>query len=317
MRAGLRYVLIVAALSVAAFEVAASAPSISLRPLARPIEIVIDQSAEFAPYTSLRPKARSGVQHRAAATVADTAVIQQSITEDIILRDTTRSRAITVASQTPVLLFSPFAVGRSLLPKKRPNNLQVASAEPDRKIKIRTKKYKKKGSVCGVRGIRGRKASRVKGKIRGCGISNPVKVTEIDGVKLTREALIGCDAAKSLYGWVHRSAKPKLGRKGGGLAKIQVIASYSCRTRNSRKGAKLSEHAKGNAVDIAGFVLKDGTTISVKRDWRSGSKGRTLKKLHKSACGPFGTVLGPNSDRHHRDHFHFDVARHRGGAYCR
>jgi hypothetical protein len=51
--------------------------------------------------------------------------------------------------------------------------------------------------------------------------------------------------------------------------------------------------------------------------WNTGHKGRILRQLHQTACGPFGTVLGPEADRHHQDHFHFDTANHRGGAYCR
>ena len=77
-------------------------------------------------------------------------------------------------------------------------------------------------------------------------------------------------------------------------------------------------HAKGNALDIGGFVLKDGTTMSVLKGWRSRAHGSTLKRMHKKACGPFKTVLGPNANRFHQDHFHFDVAKHRGGGtYCR
>ncbi|MCP5075862.1 MAG: extensin family protein [Rhodobacteraceae bacterium] len=299
-----------------------AAPLHSQKPKARPFSIVIDKSAELAPYASPRPRKRPtgspGQSARDAITSGlESVVVRKTITEDIILRETQKKRVVSVATSQPAVVTSRYAVSRSLQPKKRPKRLRVARVEPDRELPVRTVKYKKNGSVCGVRGIRGYSVRRVSGKIKGCGISKPVKITEIDGVKLTREALVGCDAAKSLYSWVNRSAKPTVGRKGGGLAKIQVIAGYSCRTRNSKPGAKLSEHAKGNAIDIAGFVLKDGSIISVERDWRSGSKSRTLKKLHKTACGPFGTVLGPNSDRHHRDHFHFDVARYRSGTYCR
>ena len=317
-RGWMRCAPIVIAVSCVVSDALASAPDTSLRPQPRPVEVVINRSAGIAPHVSLRPRARPTRQNDGKRHVqADAAMIEQTIVEYIIVREAAETRVITVASQTPALVVSPYAVGRSLFPKKRPRGSQVASVKPTQPIKTKSKRYKKKGSVCGKRGIRGYPVSRVRGKIGGCGIANPVKVTEIDGVKLTREVLIGCDAARSLYSWVHRSAKRTVGRKGGGLAKIQTIAGYSCRTRNSRRGARLSEHAKGKAVDIAGFVLKDGTTLSVDKDWRQGSKGRVLKKLHKSACGPFGTVLGPNADRHHRDHFHFDVARHRGGAYCR
>ncbi len=71
-----------------------------------------------------------------------------------------------------------------------------------------------------------------------------------------------------------------------------------------------------NLDDIAAFVLRDGRRITVLDGWNSRDRG-LLKRLHSSACGTFGTVLGPNADRFHRDHFHFDVASHRGGAYCR
>jgi hypothetical protein len=57
--------------------------------------------------------------------------------------------------------------------------------------------------------------------------------------------------------------------------------------------------------------------LTVLDDWNSGREGRILREAHSSACGTFGTVLGPNSDRFHRDHFHFDVASYRSGAYCR
>jgi hypothetical protein len=110
---------------------------------------------------------------------------------------------------------------------------------------------------------------------------------------------------------------PTVGRTGGGVANLRVVASYACRTRNSQAGARLSEHARGNAIDIAGIGLADGSELTVLSDWGSGREGRILRQLHAEACGPFGTVLGPNSDRFHRDHFHFDTATYRSGRYCR
>ncbi|MBC6443241.1 MAG: extensin family protein [Rhodobacteraceae bacterium] len=205
---------------------------------------------------------------------------------------------------------------RSLRPRYRPDSLHTALPVTNTRTRTETTRYAKRGSVCGIRGLRGRHVAPVRGK-GGCGISNAVRITEVDGVALTREVLIGCDAARQLYNWVNKQARPIVGRRGGGLSGIQMIAGYSCRTRNSRKGAGLSEHARGKAVDIAGFVLKNGEIMSVLRDWSGSSHAQTLRRLHRSACGPWGTVLGPNSDRFHKDHFHFDTAKHRGGAYCR
>ena len=149
-----------------------------------------------------------------------------------------------------------------------------------------------------------------------CGIENAYRVTQAAGIHLSQPATLSKAAAERLDYWLRKEAIPAIGNKGGGLVEIRVAAHYACRSRNNQRGARLSEHAKGNAIDISAFVLADGTTLSVLHDWR-GSQGRLMRRLHASACGPFGTVLGPESDRHHQDHFHFDVANYRSGAYCR
>ncbi len=213
----------------------------------------------------------------------------------------------------------------SPIPRLRPSYIararttqKIARIEPVKPIKKRkqeTKRVSRRGSVCGVPSIKGTNGARIFGNGQ-CGIKSPVSVTEVSGVALTRPLVVNCTTAKRFNSWVSRSAKPVVGRQGGGLQSIQIIGGYSCRTRNSKRGAKLSEHAFGNAVDIAGFKLRNGTIYSVKKNWH-GRGGATLKRLHKTACGPFGTVLGPNANRAHADHFHFDTAKHRGGAYCR
>lgn len=174
-----------------------------------------------------------------------------------------------------------------------------------------------RGSVCGQASIKGVVVGEVDGASKACGIANAVKVSRIGGVSLSQPALMECNTARVLNVWVKREMDQIVGIMGGGVEELQVAAHYACRTRNSRPGAKISEHAKGRAIDIAAFRLRDGSEISVLRDWDNGRKGRVLRRLHKSACGPFGTVLGPQSDRHHQDHFHFDTASYRSGAYCR
>ncbi|SMX22952.1 extensin-like domain-containing protein [Boseongicola aestuarii] len=150
----------------------------------------------------------------------------------------------------------------------------------------------------------------------GCGVRDAWVVTEVAGVRLSRPSIMTMRTARALDRWVRRGAVPAIGRRGGGLVELTVAAHYACRTRNSRAGARLSEHAQGRAIDISSFVLASGERISVLRGWR-GEDSRVLRRMHGAACGPFGTVLGPNADRHHQDHFHFDVADHRGGPYCR
>lgn len=198
---------------------------------------------------------------------------------------------------------------RSLRPKPRSSAAEEAGR--GRKAALR------KGAVCGDVSIQGEAIGRVPGKISGCGVGDAVRVRSVSGVRLSTPAVMDCTTAKTLKKWVERGMAPAVGKRGGGVESIRVLASYACRTRNSQKGAKISEHGKGRAIDIGGFTLRNGQEISVLRDWDKGKDGRILRKMHKSACGPFGTVLGPEANRFHRDHFHFDTARYRSGSYCR
>lgn len=173
------------------------------------------------------------------------------------------------------------------------------------------------GAVCGDPAIQGDVIGRVKGSIGGCGVDNAVGVTSISGVRLSTKSTMDCGTARALKSWVDNSAKPSLAAKGGGLREIKVAAHYACRRRNNSKTGKISEHGSGRAIDISGFTLADGSEITVLRNWSAGKSGKALRRMHAEACGPFGTVLGPNADRFHIDHFHFDTVRYRSGTYCR
>lgn len=173
------------------------------------------------------------------------------------------------------------------------------------------------GGLCGVAGLDGTESGFVPGRVAGCGVARAVRLDSVHGVRLSRPATLDCPTARTLATWVDTSAKPAVGRIGGGLSGLRVAAHYVCRTRNHQPGAPISEHGKGRAIDISALQLHDGSEISVLRDWGKGPGGRVLRRVHREACGPFGTVLGPGSDGFHRDHFHFDTAIHRGGPYCR
>jgi len=151
----------------------------------------------------------------------------------------------------------------------------------------------------------------------GCHVAAPIEVTEVAGVRLSRPALMTKETAEALATWVEDGAKPAIGERGGGLVEMTVAAHYACRTRNHQPGARLSEHSKGKAIDLSEFVMRDGSMITVEGGWGSDADGKILRQMHAAACGPFGTVLGPNADRHHHNHFHFDTASYRSGPYCR
>ena len=175
---------------------------------------------------------------------------------------------------------------------------------------------RQRGAVCGNPAIQGDVLGSVPGP-GSCGIDGAVRVRSVAGIPLSMPSRMDCRTARALHRWVVEGAVPAVGNTGGGLREIRVIGEYSCRTRNNAPGARLSEHAFGRAIDIAGFTLADGNRVSLLRHWRSGTYGRMLINMHRSACGIFGTVLGPNANAAHRDHFHFDTARYRSGAYCR
>jgi hypothetical protein len=211
------------------------------------------------------------------------------------------------------------AVTRSPRPAPRPAGLvRAVVVQPSvAALDDTAERAGRRGSVCGVNAIRGRRIAPIAGRIAGCGIAEPVEVTAVSGVELSQPATIDCATAKALNGWVRDSVIPVVGRTGGGVAGLKVIAHYSCRTRNSQRGAKISEHGKGHAVDIAGVILKNGETILVEEGWHDRRQSRIFKALHSAACGPFGTVLGPDADAYHQDHIHVDTARYRSGPYCR
>jgi hypothetical protein len=148
-----------------------------------------------------------------------------------------------------------------------------------------------------------------------CTIRDAWDVKSLAGLRFSHTAQINCAVANRLHGWLQDVAKPAaLRHYGSAIVEVQIAASFACRPRNGRSGAKLSEHGSGNAIDIAGFTLADGRSISVAKDY-NGSP--FWKSLRATACGRFKTVLGPGSDDSHSDHLHFDLAKRRNGdTYC-
>jgi hypothetical protein len=186
----------------------------------------------------------------------------------------------------------------------------LQEVEPEPVPKGRKKeKVSKKGSVCGVASIKGEAIAAIKSKVKGCGLDEGVRVTSVSGVRLSQAITVDCATAKALNAWVTDVVQPAYG---GAVVELKIAAHYICRTRNNKSGAKISEHGRGKAVDIAGFVLDNGKVAAV-----LGGYNKKMRRVHKGACGLFSTTLGPGSDGYHEDHLHFDTASHRSGTYCR
>lgn len=167
------------------------------------------------------------------------------------------------------------------------------------------------------------KAGRVNGP-GACGIDMPLKVgaAQKAGTHIRPAATINCPMTAATDLWAEQVVQPAaLMWFGSPVVSMRNVASYGCRTRNHRRGARLSEHAFGNALDISAFTLANGRTVTVLDGWRGAPDEQGfLREVHIGACARFATVLGPGSDGAHEDHFHFDLARHNAnGTYkhCR
>jgi hypothetical protein len=214
-------------------------------------------------------------------------------------------------------------LSRTLRPEARPAVQQRRAEEPEAEVipaavvRVLPGKegiFGKKGSICGDPSIKGQTIAPITSRVRGCGVDEAVMVTSVSGVKLSEAATIDCNTARALNAWVQQGLQPQFSRDP--VVQLRVAGHYTCRPRNNIKGNKISEHGKGKAIDISGFVLASGELVTIASDWRSKAEGRLIKAAHKAACGVFNTTLGPGSDGYHEDHLHFDTASGRG-PYCR
>lgn len=184
-------------------------------------------------------------------------------------------------------------------------------------IEAGRERMRQRGAVCGDWTILGENRKPFAGKFRGCGIAEPVRLRRVSDVFLSQLALMDCETAITLKTWLENTAKPAFADRGGGLKGLRLAGHYACKTQNNQPRARLSEHARGRAIDISSFILMDGTVIAVLDGWEDEETSDVLRELHTGACSLFGTVLGPNADRYHKGHFHFDTARRRSGPVCR
>lgn len=153
----------------------------------------------------------------------------------------------------------------------------------------------------------------------GCRVPNPWRVYSISHMNFSQPATMTCGMVSPLDAWIQNSVQPAAQRSfGESVTGFEVAASYSCRPRNNKRGAKMSEHGFGNAIDISAFYLESGRKVTVLEGWNGKrDEEKFLRQVRAEACGSFMTVLGPGSDRHHRDHLHLDLQNRRSGSrYC-
>ncbi len=128
-------------------------------------------------------------------------------------------------------------------------------------------------------------------------------------------ATLACPLVSALDRFVSGSVQPAAARWfGEPVVEIKQISAYSCRGMNGNSNARISEHAFGNALDIAAFTLADGRTITVKDGWHGTPQEQAfLRDIQGAACALFTTVLAPGSNVYHYDHMHVDLMRRSSG----
>lgn len=156
---------------------------------------------------------------------------------------------------------------------------------------------------------------------KGCALVGTVQMSALQtdraSAAVSNLGPVTCPVSTAFAGWarfgVDRAAQQILGAS---VRSIETMGSFAC--RNVAGTGRRSAHATGAAIDIAGFVLEDGRRITVASHWDSGSRAERefLRTVQNSACKRFGTVLGPEYNAAHHDHFHLEGVIE-GSSFCR
>ena len=136
-------------------------------------------------------------------------------------------------------------------------------------------------------------------------------VNAVGPVAIKPTATLACPIVSVLDRWLADSVQPAAQRWFGvRVVEIKQISAYSCRGMNGNPHAHISEHAFGNALDIAAFTLADGRRVTVKDGWKGMPEEQGfLRDVQGAACQQFNTVLAPGSNVYHYDHIHVDLMR--------
>ena len=143
----------------------------------------------------------------------------------------------------------------------------------------------------------------------------PMVTASAGPVEVSPAATLACPLVAALDQWIATSVQPAAMRWfRQPVVEIKQISAYSCRGMNGNPNAHISEHAFGNALDIAEFDLADGHVITVQYGWRGTPEEQGfLHDVQSAACDQFSTVLAPGANVYHYNHIHVDLMQRTSG----
>lgn len=149
----------------------------------------------------------------------------------------------------------------------------------------------------------------------GCITRGTLRLTDA-GTETTNMGPVTCPLARNFVAWARHAVKPAARQiYGQDIVRIETMGTYSCRNIYGGRSGRLSQHAFANAIDVSAFVLADGRRVTVLSGWRGDGRDQEfLRLIRQSACRRFPTVLSPDYNAAHANHFHFDMS---GANYCR
>jgi hypothetical protein len=217
-----------------------------------------------------------------------------------------------------VLLFVPFEAYRIVkqwpqdLPWTRLDLRWPVGAFTGRKLAGLTQDFPRCQALLDEAGVRYAKLPPVvAGEGGACSYADGIRFTD-GGPRAVdfapRDVTTSCAVAAALAVWEREVLQPAAHKHfGSRVTAIDHLGSYSCRKMVGKYHSSWSQHATGNAIDISGFRLADGTRIVVRGDWRGeGAKAAFLRDVRKGACRLFTIVLSPDYNAAHEDHLHLD-----------
>jgi hypothetical protein len=155
----------------------------------------------------------------------------------------------------------------------------------------------------------------VEGQAREAGYCSTRDTVRMTGDLAPAAPAMRCPLALGYALWDRQVLRPAArAMLGSPLVRVDHYGTYACRPIYGRAGERPSQHARANALDVAGFRFADGRRATVAADFRGqDARGRFVRAARDGACRVFGVVLSPDYNAAHADHLHLEP---RGWTLC-